>query len=264
MTNHVQSFHFQPFLSMQELEKTVRTFARDDKHFLQTFTVFQLFYLTHYIHLHPDEITTRGKGASAQRVFPKWADEYELIFFFSPRVCLRIHLKTLIQSTHPQQRIGVLEMYSQAFSSRVRITPSISIALYALPSGRRLGDVIMGLIFWCQHEYNMTNMYVSSLFTYGATPLHDFLKMVYSRHPAIVKNTFSEMSESKSTHSFLQHVKTCFQEELRENDFLKHTLRYFRSWPTIQRLPPHIRDRSQTKTRNLHRLFQFKFKTPTP
>jgi len=248
---------------MQDLLKSVRTYARDDKHFIQMLTLFQLFYATHYIHLHPEEITTKGRGASAQRVFPQWVDENEFVFFFSSRVCLRINLKTLVKSTHLQQRIGVFEMYSQPFSFRVNVAPSISISLYAIASGRRVGDVILGLIFWCQHEYDMTDMYSNSRITHE-THLQDFLKSVYYRYPKINKHVFSEISGTKSRPTFLQYVKTCFQEELRENDFLRHTLWYFRTWPTIQRLSPHIRDWSQTKTRNIHRrLLELKCTTQT-
>jgi len=264
MTRHVDSFHFQPFMCMEDLEKTVHTYARGDKHLIQTFTLYKLFYLIHYIHLHPEEIKTRGRGASAQLVLPKWADENEFIFFFSPRVCLRINLKTLINSTHPQQRIGVFEMYHEPFSFRVNVAPSISVSLYAIASDRSLGDIILGLIFWCQHEYDMTNMYARSNLTYAEGPLQNFLNMIYSHYTKLTQHVYSQISGTKSASPpFLRHIKTCFQEELRANDFLKHTLRYFRTWPTLQRLPPHVRDRSQTKTRNIHRLLQLKCKTPT-
>lgn len=257
MTRHVQSFHFIPFLNTQDFEKVIRTYAHDDPHFVQTLTIFQLFYLINHIHLHPNEIKTRGHGASAQLYFPSWVIGTDLLFFFSPNVCLRVKISDFFEKRNEmnQQRIGILEMYKNPFIFISSVVPSTMITLYAIKSERPMADIIMGLIFWFQHEYTMINMY--AYLQRREHLLHRFIRLIHSEHQVLVKNTHLKTIQSKTAGAFLRNIKTCFQNELRENDFLKQTLKYFRTWPTLNRLSPRVRDRSQTKARHLHRLFEF-------
>lgn len=102
----------------------------------------------------------------------------------------------------------------------------------------------MGLIFWRQHEYTMTDMYAGDRATYREMRLHDFLKMIRSEHQVVVNNILSRMIQSKPAGELLRHIKTCFQDEVRDNDFLKQMLKYFRKWLILHRLSPSIRDRS--------------------
>lgn len=255
MTTHVDAFHFHPLFQMDHYQKLVE--SSNDLHLSQTFVLLQFYHFVTYFNAHRNAFFESGRGASAQRVPPKWLREGEIVLFFSSTVCLRINLLTLLTAQHPQKKIGEFQIYSQPFSFKVSIRPSTLISLHATESQRSLSDVILGLIFWCQHEYTITDICVSNLLSSTSPPsLRVFLRNIYKQYPHVSHHIVSTMVNKHESSHLLQHIKVVFQDELRSNGFLKSTLGYFRSWPSIHHLPSFVRDASQAKIRQFYRFAQ--------
>lgn len=243
-----------PFV--EKVDAMIRAYARGDDHLEQTYALFQLFLSARYLQHYQDLVTQASQGASAARVPVRWIAENELVVVFSSQALLRIPLKNLFVRSR-DRRIGLLEWHSIPIPGGTRIHPATEVTLYANdPSPRSLSDIVLGLLFWCQHEYALTSLQVQSTMRLSESgPLKMWLSgTLYWKIPALKQVVFSWLTNKRDSSDHFREIKQHFQEELRENPLLKASLTFFRAWPSLVRIDPRLSDRHQAMMRHLENL----------
>jgi len=228
--------------------------GHDRKQLNLTFLLFHLFLLARHIRSDPDIVKRDGYGTDAPRFVVDWLRDRDIVLVFSRRVIARVSLECLFVGSSSSHNAQVrLEAYPHDW----RITNNISTNVSLFETGDDLSQELMGFLFWCNHEFILDAIevrerpasYQKRTWTIvDQTPLQDYLySTVYSHLPQLHDIVYHEFKQDmKGFKQFLRGCKRALQDRLREDDFLRHALAFFRSWHGVRQKPKQSADVYQT------------------